>query len=137
MPNCMRSLIGRWRVVLLVGCSLYLLAAAIPAGAQNKGADQQAVPVSDRGYEPPEASGQEAAGGAPVHEDGRPALQRRDNSRYTLCASDVIALTFPQTPEFNQTVNVQPDGFVSLSGVGDVHLEGMTSQEAIVAIKSA
>ncbi len=49
----------------------------------------------------------------------------------------MIALTFPQTPEFNQTINVQPDGYVSLMAVGDVRLEGMTSHEAIVAIKSA
>src|ERR1700690_1946737 len=84
-----------------------------------------------------------AANGAPVglttarqkgtsfgntHEDEHPALQRR-NSRYRLCASDAITLTFPLTPEFNQTVNVQPDGFVSLMGAGDVHLEGLTTQE--------
>jgi type II secretory pathway predicted ATPase ExeA len=42
----------------------------------------------------------------------RPALERR-GTRYQLCASDVIAVTFPMTPEFNQTVNIQPDGFAS------------------------
>jgi len=75
--------------------------------------------------------------GASPNDEQRPALQHRDGSRYRLCASDVIALTFPQTPEFNQTVNVQPDGYVSLIGAGDVHLEGMTSQESIAAIKTA
>lgn len=137
MLNCLKRADERLRVALLVGCALCTLAAATPAGAQNKAQAQQVVPFSDRGYELPEASGQEAAGGAPVPEDGRPALQRRDTSRYKLCASDVIALTFPQTPEFNQTVNVQPDGYVSLSGVGDVHLEGLTSQESIAVIKTA
>jgi polysaccharide export outer membrane protein len=85
----------------------------------------------------PQQPGQEATGDAKPDPDSRPALQRRDSSRYRLCASDLIALTFPQTPEFNQTVNVQPDGYVSLIAVGDVHLEGMTSQESIVVIKSA
>lgn len=63
-------------------------------------------------------------------------LERRD-ARYRLCASDVIALEFPLTPEFNQTVNIQPDGFVSLEGAGDVHLEGLTTEEAVAAIKKA
>jgi polysaccharide export outer membrane protein len=71
-----------------------------------------------------------------IHADDHPALQRR-NARYRLCASDAIILTFPLTPEFNQTVNVQPDGFVSLMGAGDVHLEGLTTQESVLAVQMA
>jgi polysaccharide export outer membrane protein len=63
-------------------------------------------------------------------------LQRRD-ARYRLCASDVVSLTFPLTPEFDQTVSVQPDGFASLVGVGDLHLEGLTTQESVQAVRSA
>lgn len=63
-------------------------------------------------------------------------LQRRD-TRYRLCASDVIAITFPLTPEFNQTVSIQPDGFVSLAGAGDVHLQGLTTRESVDAIRAA
>lgn len=66
----------------------------------------------------------------------RPELQHRD-ARYRLCASDVIALTFPLTPEFNQTVNIQPDGFASLMGAGDVRLEGLTTEESVQAIGTA
>jgi polysaccharide export outer membrane protein len=69
-------------------------------------------------------------------ETTRPALQQRD-PRYRLCASDVIALTFAHTPEFDQTVNVQPDGFISLTGISDVHVEGMTTAEARTAIIAA
>ena len=43
-----------------------------------------------------------------------PVLHHR-NPRYQLCASDAIVLTFPLTPEFDQTVNVQPDGFAQPS----------------------
>ncbi|MBZ5693757.1 MAG: polysaccharide export protein [Acidobacteriia bacterium] len=63
-------------------------------------------------------------------------LHRRD-ARYRLCASDMIALAFPLTPEFDQTVSVQPDGFVSLAGAGDVHIEGLTTQESAEAIRTA
>lgn len=72
-----------------------------------------------------------------IHADtDRPTLQRRD-ARYRICPSDVIALTFPFTPEFNQTVNVQPDGFVSLAAAGDVYLQGRTTQESVDAIQAA
>lgn len=63
-------------------------------------------------------------------------IQHRDE-RYRLCASDVIALTFPLTPEFNQTINIEPDGFASLVGAGDVRLEGLTIEESAAAIRTA
>jgi protein involved in polysaccharide export with SLBB domain len=59
------------------------------------------------------------------------------DSRYQLCASDIVAITFPLTPEFNQTTAVQPDGFVSLVGAGDVRLEGLTAQQSVETIKAA
>jgi len=67
----------------------------------------------------------------------RPSLQRR-NPRYQLCKSDVFDLDFPFTPEFNQTaVTVQPDGYVTLRGVGDLHIEGLTVPEATQALRTA
>ena len=64
------------------------------------------------------------------------SISSRD-ARYRLCPTDVIALTFPLTPEFDQTVSIQPDGFASLAGAGSVHLAGMTTQESADAIRSA
>jgi polysaccharide export outer membrane protein len=56
-------------------------------------------------------------------------------------------LTFPLSPEFNQTggssatgqggVIVQPDGYVSLTGVGDVYVAGRTVPELTETIKAA
>lgn len=69
-------------------------------------------------------------------DDSPPTLKSRD-SRYRLCASDVIALTFPLTPEFDQNVNIQPDGFASLAGAGDLRLAGLTLEESVAAIRSA
>src|SRR6478672_5913252 len=56
------------------------------------------------------------------------ALLRR-NPRYQLCKGDILDLTFPFTPELNQTVTIQPDGYITLSGVGDVHIAGITVPE--------
>jgi polysaccharide biosynthesis/export protein len=69
-------------------------------------------------------------------ENGATNLQRR-NPRYQLCASDAITLTFPLTPEFDQTLNIQPDGFASLMGADDIHLEGLTTAQASDAIRAA
>jgi hypothetical protein len=112
-------------IPILVGILLFGI--SFHAGAQEKG-----VSASARGAS---AAFTLSAGEAGQSID-RPTLRHRD-SRYRICASDVLALTFPLTPEFDQTVNVQPDGFVSLAGVGDVHLEGFTTEESIAAIKEA
>jgi len=44
--------------------------------------------------------------------------------RYLLRPSDILQLTFPVTPEFDQLISVQPDGYISLRGVGDLHVAG-------------
>lgn len=49
---------------------------------------------------------------------------------YTLHVGDVIDLSYRLTPEFNQTVTVQPDGRVNLDVVGDVKLGGLTLEQA-------
>jgi polysaccharide biosynthesis/export protein len=78
-----------------------------------------------------------ATSAAPDQQDAqRPALQHR-NPRYQLCKDDVLELNFPLTPEFNQTVSVQPDGYISLAAAGDIHLEGQTIPEVKESIRTA
>src|SRR4029077_18358029 len=73
-----------------------------------------------------------AAGKASDH----PALKQR-NPRYQLCKSDVLELSLPMTPEFNQTATVQPDGYITLLGAGDLHVEGQTVPEVMQSIRAA
>lgn len=49
--------------------------------------------------------------------------------RYRITATDVIELTFPYVPEFNQVVTVQPDGYVALKAVGEIRVQGRTVPE--------
>jgi polysaccharide biosynthesis/export protein len=59
---------------------------------------------------------------------------------YTLHTGDVIALNYRYTPEFNQTVTVQPDGSVNLNIVGNVRVAGLSVDQArqrIVDLASA
>jgi len=46
-----------------------------------------------------------------------------------MCRGDIFELNFPFTPEFNQTITIQPDGYVTLTGVGDLYVAGMTIPE--------
>lgn len=51
------------------------------------------------------------------------------SGRYRLTPGDVIELRFPVVPEFDQTVTVQPDGFVSLRSLGDLRVQGRSLPE--------
>jgi polysaccharide export outer membrane protein len=66
----------------------------------------------------------------------RPAFHVR-NPRYQLCKDDVFDLDFPFSPEFNQTTTVQPDGYISLLGLGDLHVEGQTIPELTQSLRVA
>lgn len=79
------------------------------------------------------SAGDQPAGGT---QSAAVDLPRRDG-RYKLDPSDSIALTFALTPEFNQTVVIEPDGFAALAGAASVRLEGMTTDEAAAAIRQA
>lgn len=65
-----------------------------------------------------------------------PRLVER-NPRYRLGKGDSFDLDFTLSPEFNQTVAVQPDGYVSLKGVGSVFVEGKSVPELTEIIKVA
>jgi polysaccharide biosynthesis/export protein len=66
-----------------------------------------------------------------------PALQER-NPRYRVEPDDVLSLTFPLSPEFDQSiVSVQPDGYINLLGADSVYVKGMTVPEIAEALKKA
>jgi len=68
--------------------------------------------------------------------NSEPTLLAR-NPRYHLRKSDSFDLEFSLSPEFNQTVAVQPDGYVTLKGVGSVFVEGQTVPELTETVKTA
>jgi len=63
-------------------------------------------------------------------------FQQRDQ-RYRLRKSDVIEIKFRLSPEFDQTVTIQPDGFITLDGAGDIKVEDKTVPELKEAIRRA
>ena len=65
-----------------------------------------------------------------------PQLQQRD-SRYHLAAGDTFDVSFELSPEFNQSVVVQPDGYETLKAVGDVKVTGQTVPELTQTLRTA
>jgi len=56
------------------------------------------------------------------------------DARYRVQPSDVIEVHYRYTPEYDQTVTVQPDGFVALQIVGDIKLQGFTMEQVKASI---
>ena len=65
-----------------------------------------------------------------------PALQQR-YPRYRVNRSDIMSLSFPLSPELNQKVTIQPDGYINLQNAGSLYVQGMTVPEVVQAIKGA
>ncbi len=74
--------------------------------------------------------------GTVVQRGASPQLTQR-NPRYVIQCEDVLLLTFPLTPELNQTVTVEPDGYINLEQAGSLHVRGLTVPELVIALKKA
>jgi polysaccharide export outer membrane protein len=68
---------------------------------------------------------------------GNPLLGGESRPLYRLKPSDVAEVSFTVAPEFNQTLTVQPDGYVSLKDAGSIHAEGMTLAEFAQAVEQS
>jgi polysaccharide export outer membrane protein len=56
---------------------------------------------------------------------------------YRLCKSDVLDVSFSFSPEFNQTVTVQPDGYIALKAVQQIYAEGISVPDLGAVIREA
>ena len=112
------------RRVLTVAAAVWLVAASVAFGQQlsaaAKATDQRVDVVR------PPQSGSSAPSG---FTDRTP--------RYRLRKGDSFDVDFSFSPKFNQTVTVQPDGFVTLKGATSVRVENLTVPEVTETIKAA
>jgi len=65
-----------------------------------------------------------------------PSFQQR-YPRYKLEFGDQFDVSFELSPEFNQTVTVQPDGYITLRGAGDVQVAGQTVPQLTETLRQA
>jgi polysaccharide export outer membrane protein len=106
----------------IIALAVLLLTIAIPAPGQD------AAVAAPKGAHSPSAAF--ASTGA------APGLHER-NPRYRLRRGDTFDLDFALSPEFNQTVAVQPDGYITLKGAGSIFVEGQTVPELTETVKAA
>src|SRR6201996_6072794 len=109
----------KFRSFMLSGVALAL---AIPATAQNLASSSV----------PPDSSPSVAASPSP----SAPGLQQR-NPRYKLRKGDSFDVDFAMTPEFNQAIAVQPDGYITLKAIGSIYVEGQTVPELTQTLTNA
>jgi len=68
---------------------------------------------------------------------GNPLLGGERHPLYRLRPSDVVEISFTVAPEFNQTLTVQPDGYITLKDAGMVQVEGLNLAEFAAAVQKA
>ena len=68
--------------------------------------------------------------------NSQPQLEQR-NPRYIIQRQDQLSLAFPLSPELNQAVTVQPDGYINLQNGRSVHAQGLSVPDLADAIKAA
>lgn len=107
--------------------SLIALAGLMAAVAITAAGQGNVVPAATR----TSSSSVPAASPAAV-----PGLQQH-NPRYRLRKSDSFDVDFAFSPELNETVAVQPDGYVTLKEVGSIYVEGQTVPELTQTLKDA
>jgi polysaccharide export outer membrane protein len=75
----------------------------------------------------------------PSHSTTGAAASQEDPSAasYRLKCQDVLAITFPLTAEYNETVTVLPDGFISLQLVKGARVADLTVEQATTVVREA
>ena len=116
--------------------AVIVLAMGVVTATAQQGAPESTTPSPTAEATTAAASAAEATPAADKASTSRPVLGER-HPRYTLQAGDSFDLSFDLSPEFNQSLTVQPDGYVSLRGVGDVHVAGQTVPQLTETLKKS
>jgi polysaccharide export outer membrane protein len=111
---------------------LWMVATATALCVAQEGSSVSKQPPASADKVETKAVMSENAGDASVG----PTFQQR-YSRYKLEFGDQFDVSFELSPEFNQTVTVQPDGYITLRGAGDVHVVGQTVPQLTETLKQA
>src|SRR6266853_5604484 len=134
------------RHVVLEAVGMLILQLAVVASAQETVRSPASAPVSSAppnakpAAESSQSQGRSGAGGAITQSGkaggmGDPAFGGERHPLYRLSKSDTVDVNFTFSPDFNQSLTVQPDGFVALKGAGTLLAEGLTipqMQQAVV-----
>ena len=134
----MKPFVGWTKVAVMGVLSLQVCVAAF-AQEEKSEQDLGARPQSSQAGQTGAGLGNTGMAAAkPGQADGKgnPRLGER-RPLYRLNCSDVVALSFTLSPEFDQTLTIQPDGYVALKDAGLVFAQGLTLEEFRLAVGRA
>lgn len=116
--------------------------APLPASAPGSSAPSTGKIAAAESSQSPDRSGADGSADGAITQPGKadgmgdPAFGGERHPLYRLSKLDAVDVNFTFSPDFNQTLTVQPDGFVALKGAGTLFAEGLTipqMQRAVVA----
>lgn len=110
-------------------------AATKPASATNSALSSAAAGAATS-QPAPESAAAAAATPLPTASSTEKGFQER-HPRYKIEAGDAFDVSFELNPEFNQNVTVQPDGYITLRGIGDIQVKGQTVPDLTETLKTA
>jgi polysaccharide export outer membrane protein len=90
-----------------------------------------------RDLSPATATASSIADGNGIHLKQSPALTGVRRPLYRLRKSDVVEIRFTLSPEFDQTLTIQPDGYIALKNAGDLFAEGLSLSELRESVAAA
>jgi polysaccharide biosynthesis/export protein len=133
-----KAWIDRWHVVVITFLILHF---CVPASPQDKSRNTDlgtAARPSQAGQTGTGLQGRAMTGTESGQADGvgNPRLGGR-HPLYRLNRSDVVAVSFTLSPEFDQTLTIQPDGYVTLKDAGAVLAQGLGLEEFREAVQRA
>jgi len=135
----MRPFVGWTRVAVVGVLSLQLCVAAFAQEEkreQDLGTNPQSSPTGQTGAGTG-STGMAAAKPGQADGTGNPKLGGERRPLYRLTRSDVVTLSFTLSPELDQILTVQPDGFIALKDAGPVFAQGLTLDEFREAVRRA
>jgi polysaccharide export outer membrane protein len=115
----------------------FLICAVSVLGCCAVQASSVAAAAQEQATQAAKASEGAAGPTKPGVADGASSPDEMGNRRplYRLQRSDVVEIKFNFASEFDQTVSVQPDGFIPLKGVDQLYAQGMTVPELRDAVR--
>jgi polysaccharide export outer membrane protein len=132
------------RVFILAGClEIVLVVFSCERAVFAQGEKQdlgQDVSASQSGLTGTGSGGNSSTAAKPGRADGMGSptkLGGECRPLYRLRPSDVVEVSFTVAPEFNQTLTVQPDGYVTLKDAGAVLAQGLTLAQLGKAVREA
>ena len=134
----MKPFVGWTRVAVMVALMGQLCVAVFAQEEkrqQDLGASTPSSPTSLTGAAG--STGMTAAKPGPADGKGNPRLGGERRPLYRLNRSDVVALSFTLSPEFDQSITLQPDGYVFLKDAGLVFAQGLTLEDFQLAVRHA